>query len=248
MGTQLTGTFTMGATGGAGTGLLYTVDYTADLQTLNSTIGGIATAIGTLNTFLEQNFSALAASGTPKSPAATLLVAASALNMIADIMSVNMQTNTETNGSVSSLNTSLAAIAASLSDLGASANIQLAQNMEKNAFEMQAANTAREEAGLPKVEVSHQNMAEKIKGTAATAVDVAAMTNTAGLVQSGINRATAAAGGLVSEYVTAPAAGYIASAAGTVKGWFVTAKAPEATKQQIVQTKVSVNNGLLGGN
>lgn len=244
MGIQLTGAFTMGANAGGGTGTLYTVDYTADLVSLNGYLSSITAELITLNAFLELNLSDTAAV-IPRTPAASMLVQARALNLIAEVLSANMGIQEGTNGSISSLNTSLASISAAMSDIGASANIQLAQNMEKNAFEMQAANTAREEAGLPKVEVSHSTMSEKIKGTAATAVDVAAMTNTAGLVQSGINRATGFAGNMVSDYITAPAGSFIAEQWANTKKFFGF-NTEAVTKKATAEAKIASNNALTG--
>jgi hypothetical protein len=245
MGTQLTGTFTMGATGGAGTGQLFTVDYTTDINTLNGHLVNITTQLTTLNTFLTNNLS-FAAAATPKTPAASLLVQASALNMIADVLASNLSIGEGTNGSVSSLNTSLASIAAALSDIGASANIQLAQTIEKNEFEQQATNQARAEAGLPKVEVEKKSLQDRIKNTASTAITVQSMTSTAGLVQAGVNRATATAGNLVNEYITAPAGNFIADSWKSAKQRFGF-NVEDTSKKAIVEKKTAANATLLGG-
>lgn len=213
-------------------------EQTAVHSKIETTLGLTLVQIQALNTFLVTNWS-VSASATPKTPAASLGIIASAFNDQAQLSGFLVKNQSEAAIIIDKITTGLAAISTHIAQGVTTQQIAAADAIRNNKFQQQTTNDALLRAGLPITEVPPPNMQAAVGNAISDVADIKLQVGAANLVSDNIT-----SGVVFMQTQLASWAGqtYLGQAATTVWGQVKSFLTVTNVKQEAAVTTTTTNS------
>lgn len=213
---------------GASQGTITTYDPTIDLSetgaialkidalttAINTNHGQIQTALGTLNASINTTLGTTGASA-PGNVSHSMKQALAQDELIIQALNRQVVVMAELKSAVTSLNTALNVLNTHAAGSVANERIMIAETATKNAFDQQATQTARREAGLEEVSVPQVQLDEQITNSVNNATIVAAQSKLTGFVDNTITEGFEYGAAKFQEYIGDPITATFRSIMGT---------------------------------